>query len=118
MGLGGGFEMKTPWLVHAIAHSLLEAVLGMTATSHRKQCFPTAEAMFGGTASYNGGNHRERCFRTSEAFSRLVLAGTVPLPFWGENRKCVHCGDTSRVMLGPYQKNCVHADYNSPAIFR
>ena len=56
--------MQTSWLVHAIAHSLLEARLGMAATSHRKQCFRTSEAMFGSLASYNGGNHRERCFRT------------------------------------------------------
>ena len=62
--------MQTSWLVHAIAQSIVEAVLSMTATRHRKQWLRTSEAMFGGTASQNGGKHREGCSRTSEAFSR------------------------------------------------
>ena len=60
MGLGQGFGKQTSWLVHANAHSLLEAVLGMTATNHRKRCsealLPKTEAIIGCAAS----EHRKR----------------------------------------------------------
>ena len=43
----GRFVLLPAWLVHVIALSLLEALLGMTATSNLTQCLRTSEAMFG-----------------------------------------------------------------------
>ena len=66
MVLGQGFGKKTSSLVHAIAHSLLEALLwwqpaiGISASEHQKRCseapLPKTEAIIGSVAY----KHRKR----------------------------------------------------------